>query len=252
MLLRRRSRKGNAPPRPPRVPHRCQPAQPPHRVFPPGGPLACITGLRDRSTERPSWQRGGGPWLPPGLPPSQGGEWPPFRVAVAVAGRAGGLNGACEPSLGGRPALISPALLRRAPRPRSDVGAGARPAAPRATSRSSGPLSPPGGSPEGVPGASVARLSHGAEGGTTRGWSWGDAAPVQRGVHVGWKAWAGAGVRLKPCGVTSGALWSCDGGVFGGGTAPQRLQCRHRAVPAPGGVSPHPKPITLWKPAPTR
>lgn len=79
----------------------------PHAVRPPIPP-------RGWSTERPSWQRGGGPGLPPGLPLApRGGKKGSFQ-----GGSQGwGLNGACEPSLGGRPALISPALLRRAPQP---------------------------------------------------------------------------------------------------------------------------------------
>lgn len=83
MLLRRRSRKGNALPRPPRVPHRCQPAQPPHRR--PPRPFACITAAGGAQSALHG-SEGGVPGSHLAFPPPRGGEWPPFRVAVA--GRA--------------------------------------------------------------------------------------------------------------------------------------------------------------------
>lgn len=133
----------------------------PRAAFPPGvrlhrraEPRGCGAGAQSALHGSEGGSRAP-TWPPPSAP--RGGEWPPFRVAVA--GRAGGLNGACEPSLGGRPALISPALLRRAPQRRGSW---------RLPSRSLGlPARSRGGAP-GVPGPravpSMARLSHGARG----------------------------------------------------------------------------------------
>lgn len=99
MLLRCRSRGGDALPRPPLVSHRC------HR--PPPGVTAPSRGATAQSALHAAGGVGG-PELPPGLPPApRGGEWSPFRAMVAR--RAGGLNGACESRLGERPALISAA-----------------------------------------------------------------------------------------------------------------------------------------------
>lgn len=129
MLLRCRSHKGTALPRPPGT------------GAAPVPPSLLGVRLHDHAVgleHRAAFMAlRGGPGLPPGLPRHPAG-WRMVAFRVAVAGRAGGLNGACEPSLGGRPALISPALLRR-----SDAGAGGCPAAPQASK----PRQCPRGSP---------------------------------------------------------------------------------------------------------
>lgn len=106
--------RGDALPRPPLVPRRCHY---PSLVSP-----RRATGPQHRA---PFMQPGGesrAPTWPP-LRAPRGGEWSPFRGMVARG--AGGLNGACESRLGGRPALIS-----AAPPPPQRRGAGTGPERP--------------------------------------------------------------------------------------------------------------------------
>uniref|UniRef100_A0A8C8AR84 Adhesion G protein-coupled receptor B2 n=1 Tax=Otus sunia TaxID=257818 RepID=A0A8C8AR84_9STRI len=112
----------------------------------------------------------------------------------------------CLQAPGARRSLISPVLLRRSPQPRSVAGAGARPAARRASPL---PAVAGGVPPSGVPGPSVP---------WGQGWSRGEAAPAL-GAR-GWEAWMGVGTGLRLCGVTLGTSQPCNGGVFGGGTPP--------------------------------
>lgn len=128
-----------------------------------------------------------------------------------MTGRAGGLNGACEPSLGGRPALISPAPLCRTPQPRSDAGAGTCPAAPRDPHGQ-----PP--CPQGVRAVpSVAQLSLGAGEDMVDMVGTGRCSPGEMWccVHAD-----GVGMGLKICGVTLGTLHLCNRGGSLGGTEP--------------------------------
>lgn len=93
MLLRCWSREGNATSRP----RRCGPHA---AILPRAGAFARVRRAVPRGPEhRAAFMAvgGGGSRAPTWHPrsPPWGGEWPPFRAMVT--GRAGGLNGACEP-----------------------------------------------------------------------------------------------------------------------------------------------------------
>lgn len=90
-------------------PQRCDALPPPPRRASPALPVPCH-GAGAQSCHHGNKGREGGILGSHLASPQHPSGW--RMVAFRVAGRAGGgLNGACEPSLGGHPALISPAPL---------------------------------------------------------------------------------------------------------------------------------------------
>lgn len=152
-------------PRPPLVPRRCH--RPP-RVTP-----RRTAGPQHRA---PFMRRGGVPGSHLASPRPPGVENGPLSGGM-VARRAGGLNGACEPRLGGRPALISAAP----PPQRRGLGTGPEP--PRAvTPGSPAPASSPpwGGSPGGSGMWLKARGRKASMGWSFVGRLWARSTPVLR------------------------------------------------------------------------